>query len=55
MNSGASNIIFVSRDVFTEYKSVTSRKGDSAKADNGGFEIVGKGNVVQHYQVDRKE
>jgi hypothetical protein len=55
MDSRASNTMFVSRDVFMEYKSVTSRKGDSAKADNGGFKIVGEGNVVQHYQVDGKE
>ena len=29
--------------------------GDSAKADNGSFEIVGEGNVIQHYQVNGRE
>ena len=38
-----------------DYKSVTPWSGDSAKAENGGFEIVGEGNIVQHYQVDGKE
>ena len=26
-----------------------------AKAEDGGFEIVGEGDIVQHYQVDGKE
>src|SRR6202522_3440217 len=55
MDSGASNTMFVSRDVFSEYKSVTPRKGDWAKAENGSFEIVGEGHVVQRYQVDGRE
>jgi hypothetical protein len=55
MDSGASNTMFVSRDSFTEYKSVTPRVGDSAKAENGTFEIVGEGSVVQNYHVDGKE
>ena len=38
-----------------EYKSVTPWKGDSAKAEDGSFEIIGEGNVIQRYQVDRKE
>ena len=46
MDSGASNTMFISRNVFSEYKSVTPRKGDSAKAENGSFEIVGEGHVV---------
>ena len=52
MDSGASDMMFVSRDVFTDYKSFTPRVGDLAKAEGGSFEIVSKGNVVQHYQVD---
>ena len=55
MDSGASDTMFVSRDSFTEYKSVTPRVGDSAKAENGTFEIVGEGSVVQNYHVDGKE
>jgi transposase InsO family protein len=55
MDSGASDTMFVSRNVFSDYKSVTPRKGDSAKAENGSFEIVGEGHVVQRYQVDGKE
>src|ERR1700678_3916315 len=55
MDSGASNTMFISRNVFSEYKSVTPRKGDSAKAENGSFEIVGEGHDVQRYQVDGRE
>jgi hypothetical protein len=55
MDSGASDTMFVSRDAFAQYKPVTPRTGDSAKADDGSFEIVGEGNVVQRYQVDGKE
>ena len=55
MDSGASDTMFVSRESFTDYKSVTPRTGDSAKAENGTFEIVGEGSVVQHYQIDGKE
>ena len=55
MDSGVSDTMFISRDVFADYKSITPRVGDSAKAENGSFEIVGEGNVIQHYQVDRKE
>ena len=54
MDSGASNTMFLSRDVFMEYKSVTPWKGDSAKAENRSFEIIGEGDVVQCYQVDGK-
>lgn len=49
MDSGASDTMFISRDVFTEYKPIAMRTGDSAKADNGSFEIVGEGSVVQRY------
>ena len=55
LDSGASDTMFVSREAFTEYKSVTPRTGDSAKAVDGNFEIVGEGNVVQCYQVNGKE
>ena len=55
MDSGASDTMFVSRELFTEYKSVVPRVGDSAKAEGGTFEIVGEGSVVQKYQVDGKE
>jgi hypothetical protein len=55
MDSGASDTMFVSRDLFTNYKSVTPRVGDSAKAENGSFEIVGEGNVIQRYEVNGKE
>ena len=47
MDSGASDTMFVSRDAFTEYEPITPRVGDSAKAENGSFEIVGEGDVVQ--------
>ena len=53
LDSGASDMMFVSRDVFTEYKpSTENRMGDSAKAENGAFEIAGEGTVVQTYKVN---
>ena len=55
MDSGTSDTMFVSRDAFTNYKPITPRIGDSAKAENGNFEIIGEGNVVQRYQVDGRE
>ena len=55
MDSGASDTMFVSRNAFTEYKPITPHTGDSAKVENGNFEIVGEGNVVQRYQVDGRE
>ena len=55
MDSGTSNTMFVSQDVFTEYKMVTPQKDDLAKAENRGFEIIGEEDVVQCYQVDGKE
>ena len=55
LDSGASDTMFVSRGAFTEYKPVTSRVGDSAKAKDGSFEIIGEGNVVQRYMVNGKE
>jgi transposase InsO family protein len=55
IDSGASDTMFVSRDVFTEYKPIPPRKGDSAKADDGSFDIIGEGNVVQRYQVNGED
>ena len=55
MDSGASDTMFVSREVFMNYKPIQSRVGDSAKAENGRFEIVGEGSVIQRYQVDGKD
>lgn len=55
LESGASNTMFVSRGAFIEYKPVDSRFGDSAKATDGNFEIVGEGNVTQRYIIDGKE
>ena len=52
MDSGVSDTMFVSQDAFMNYKSVTPQQGNSAKADNGSFKIVGEGDVVQRYQVD---
>ena len=47
MDSGASDTMFVSKDVFTGYKPITPCIGESAKAENGNFEIIGEGNVSQ--------
>lgn len=55
MDSGASNTMFILKEAFTEYKPITPRTRDSAKAVDGGFEIVGEGNVLQWYQIDGKE
>jgi Reverse transcriptase (RNA-dependent DNA polymerase)/GAG-pre-integrase domain/gag-polypeptide of LTR copia-type len=55
MDSGASDTMFVSRKSFSDYKPLDSRVGDSAKAVDGGFEIVGEGSVVQKYRVDGKD
>ena len=55
MDSGASDTMFISKDVFTEYKPIVPHIGDSAKAVDGNFEIIGEGSVIQRYQVDGKE
>ena len=47
MDSGASDTMFVSREMFTEYMPIVSRVGDSAKAVDGGFEIIGEGKVIE--------
>jgi len=55
MDSGASDTMFVSRDVFADYKATALRTGDLAKATDGSFDIVGEGKVIQHYLVEGKE
>ena len=55
IDSGASDTMFVSRSDFDNYKSTTPRSGESAKAVDGDFEIVGEGTVVKHYLVDGNE
>src|ERR1700678_2219223 len=52
MDSGASDTMFVSRNAFVNYKTLSTRVGDSAKAEDGGLEIVGEGSVLQLYNVD---
>ncbi len=54
-DSGASDTMFVSKDDFVTYKPLPPHSGDSAKAVDGGFEIIGEGTVVKHYLVDGKE
>ena len=55
LDSGASDTMFVSKEAFSKYKPVNSRVGDSAKAKDGDFEIIGEGDVVQRYVVDGNE
>ena len=55
MDSGASDTMFVSKDEFSEYKPITPRAGDSAKAVDGNFEIVGEGNMTQWYKVEGRD
>jgi len=55
VNSGASDTMFVSKGDFGEYKLMTPRSGDSMKAVDGNFEIIGEGSVTKHYLVDGKE
>jgi transposase InsO family protein len=55
MDSGASDTMFVSKESFIEYAETTPRTGDSAKAKDGDFAIVGEGKVVQRYLVDGRE
>jgi hypothetical protein len=55
MDSGMSDTMFVSRDAFIEYNPVAVCSGDSAKAVDGGFDIVGEGKVVQQYLVDGRK
>lgn len=55
MDSGASDTMFITREEFTEYRPITPRIRDLAKAENGAFEIVREGNMVQWYEVDGNE
>jgi hypothetical protein len=55
MDSGASDTMFVSRDSFVEYTATPPRTGDSAKAVDGDFQIIGEGKVIQRYLVDGRE
>ena len=55
LDSGASDTMFVSRDLFAEYTPLSLRTGDSAKAKDGNFKIIGEGNVTQRYKVDGGE
>ena len=55
MDSAASDTMFVLKEAFKDYKPISNRMGDSAKADNSGFEIPGEGTVIQRYKVDGKE
>jgi GAG-pre-integrase domain len=55
LDSGASDTMFVLKESFVDYKPIESRVGDSAKAKDGDFEIVGEGNIVQWYLIDGKE
>lgn len=52
MDSGASDTMFVSRDDFVEYTPTSSRTGDSAKAKDGNFDIVGEGKVTKRYLIE---
>lgn len=54
MDSGASNMMFIARESFINNKPIEPRMGDSAKATDGKFEIVGEGTVTQQYQVEGK-
>ena len=55
IDSGASDTMFVSRGDFSTYRLTPPRSGDSAKAIDGNFEIVGEGTVVKRYLVEGKE
>jgi hypothetical protein len=55
LDSGANDTMFVLKEMFTGYTLTASRVGDSAKAVDSGFEIVGEGNVIQRYKVNDKE
>ena len=55
MDSGASDMMFVLREAFDNYMPTEGRMGDSAKATEGTFKIIGEGNVTQRYVVEDKE
>ena len=54
MDSGASDTMFISKDLFVGYQPV-SQIGESAKATGRDFEIIGEGDVTQRYLVDGGE
>ena len=47
LDFGASDTLFVLKEVFEEYKVIDSRVGDSAKAKDKSFDIIGEGNIIQ--------
>ena len=55
MDSGASDTMFVSQEAFSDYKPIESCVGDSAKAENRGFEIIGEGTITQTYRVNGRD
>jgi len=55
IDSGASDTMFVSKTDFSAYKATPPRSGDSAKAIDGNFDIIGEGTVVKSYLVDSRE
>ncbi len=55
IDSGVSDTMFVSRADFSTYKLTPRHSGDSAKAVDGNFDIVGEGTVIKSYLVDGKE
>jgi len=55
IDSGASDTMFVSRGDFDDYKSMPPCSGDSAKAVDGDFEIIGEGTVIKRYLVEGRE
>ena len=55
LDSRASDTVFVLKEVFKEYKVIDLQVGDSAKAKDGSFDIIGEGNVIQQYLIDGKE
>jgi hypothetical protein len=54
MDSRASDTMYVSKDIFAEYKVTPPHMGNSAKATGRGFEIVGEGKVIRQYMVEGK-
>ena len=55
IDSGVSDTMFISRDDFNNYKLTPTCFGDSVKAVDRDFEIIGEGTVDKHYLVDGKE
>jgi hypothetical protein len=55
LDSRASDTMFILKESFADYEPIESRVGNSAKAKDGDFEIVGEGNVVQWYLINGKE